>query len=171
MFTSEAKGEFAMIKYDELLNDAEEEHITVIENYDFSDTRIDGLYCDGMVALNKHIRTEKEKKCILAEELGHHFTAVGDITDQTCAFNRKQELYGRAYAYNKLVGLMGIIDAYQHNCTSLEESAEHLDVTPEFLKEAVSYYRSKYGTSVTVDKYTIFFEPYIAVLEIVESAF
>lgn len=156
-----------MIKYDELLTDAERENVTVIENYDFSDTQIDGLYCDGMVALNKHIPTERAKKCILAEELGHHYTAVGDIIDQSCVSNRKQELHGRVYAYNKLVGLLGIIDAYKHHCINLEESAEHLDVTPEFLNEAISYYKSKYGKSVNVDNYTIFFEPYVAVLELV----
>lgn len=125
-----------------------------------------GLIFGTNVAIKADM-TETEKKCVLAEELGHHYTGCGDILDQSTLSNRKQERYGRIYSYNKLVGLIGIIDAYKHNCRNLYESAEHLDVTEEFLNEAISYYRSKYGTSVTVDNYTIFFEPYIAVLELV----
>jgi len=125
-----------------------------------------GLIYGRNIAIKKEL-TETEKKCVMAEELGHYYTGVGDILDQSSVNNRKQELCGRIYAYNKLIGLMGIIDAYKHNCRNLYESAVHLDVTEEFLNEAISYYRSKYGTSVTVDNYTIFFEPHITVLELV----
>ena len=104
----------------------------------------------------------------MAEELGHYYTGTGDILDQSSVSNRKQELRGRAYAYNKLVGLMGIIDAYNANCTTLYESAEYLNVTEEFLEEALSYYKSKYGISTKIDNYIIFFEPTIAVLELTD---
>lgn len=156
-----------MIEYEELLDNAEKENVTVIENYDFSNTRLKGLYCNGIVALNKRIGTKQEKKCILAEELGHHHTAIGNILDQSSVSNRKQELHGRIYAYNKLVGLMGIVNAYKNHCTSLSESAEFLDVTEEFLNDALSYYKGKYGRYAIVDNYVIFFEPCIAILELV----
>ncbi|MCI8529025.1 MAG: hypothetical protein HFH82_07745 [Lachnospiraceae bacterium] len=156
-----------MVEYEQLLQDAANDNVQVFEQYDLTDTRLKGLYCDGAIALNKELKTKKERKCVLAEELGHHYTATGDILDQSLTGCRKQEIHGRAYAYNRLVGLMGIIDAYKHQCTNLKESAEYLDVTEEFLDEAVSYYKSKYGTRVTVDNYTIFFEPYVAVLELV----
>ncbi len=156
-----------MTGYEELLIHAEKENVIVIENYDLSDTRLKGLYCDGVVALDKNIQTEKEKKCVMAEELGHYYTATGNILDQSNTSNRKQELRGRAYAYNKLIGLIGIINAYKHHCHSLSESADYLGVTEEFLREALSFYKNKYGTSVTVDSYIIFFEPYVAVLELI----
>lgn len=117
------------------------------------------------IAIKKDL-TETEKKCIMAEELGHYYTGTGDILDQSLVTNRKQELQGRIHAYNRLIGLMRIIDAYKANCTSLSEFAEYLDVTEEFLKESLSYYKSKYGISVKIDNYTIFFEPYLAVLEL-----
>lgn len=152
-----------MITYEQLLMEADNKGlITKEKNLPLSKGRIKG----NRIAIKKNM-TEKEKKCVMAEELGHHYTGVGDILDQSTVSNRKQERYGRIYSYNKLVGLIGIIDAYKHNCRNLYESAEHLNVTEEFLNEAISYYRSKYGTSVTVDNYTIFFEPYIAVLELV----
>lgn len=38
---------------------------------------------------------ETEKKCVLAEELGHHYTTIGNILDQTDTANRKQERHAR----------------------------------------------------------------------------
>lgn len=155
-----------MTEYEKLLDNAKKDNVTVIEDYDFSGTRIDGLYCDGSIALSKDL-TETEKKCVLAEELGHHYTAVGDILDQSSAANRKQEMRGRILAYNRLVGLRGIIDAYNHHCQGTAEAAEYLGVTEEFLNDSLTYYKNKYGVYTTVDNYAIIFEPTIAVLELI----
>lgn len=156
-----------MTKYEILLDNAESEDVTVEETSQFSGTRIKGLYCDRHIAINKDIETETEKACVLAEELGHYYTAVGDILDQSFATNRKQEMHGRIIAYNRLVGLRGIIDAYNHHCQGLCEAAEYLGVTEEFLNDALTYYKSKYGTYTIVDNYVVIFEPTIAVLELI----
>ncbi len=151
-----------MIAYEELLMESTENGIIAKEkNLPISKGRIKG----NRIAVRAGL-TEKEKKCILAEELGHYYTGSGDILDLSITANRKQEARGRIYAYNKLIGLMGIIDAYKNCCQSLYESAKYLEVTEEFLREALEYYKNKYGRCVTVDNYTIFFEPYIGVLEL-----
>ena len=111
--------------------------------------------------------TQAEKACVLAEELGHYYTAVGDILDQSSTTNRKQELRGRIIAYNRLVGLRGIIEAYNHHCQDISETAEYLGVTEEFLNDTLTYYKNKYGMYTTVDNYTVIFEPSIAVLELI----
>lgn len=64
-----------------------------------------------------------------------------------------------------MVGLIGIVRAYQHRCQSLTDMAEYLEVTEEFLKEALEQYRRKYGRKVELDNYVILFEPYLAVME------
>lgn len=156
-----------MTKYEMLLDSAENEDVTVEETTHFSGTRIKGLYCDSHIAINKDIETETEKACVLAEELGHHYTAVGDILDQSSSSNRKQEMRGRIIAYNRLVGLRGIIDAYNHHCQGLCEAAEYLGVTEEFLNDTIAYYKNKYGIYTTIDNYAIIFEPAIAVLELI----
>lgn len=115
----------------------------------------------------KNDLTEKEKKCIMAEELGHYYTGIGDILNQSYVSNRKQESHGRIMAYNRLIGLMGIIDSYNNHCQSLSETAEYFDVPEDFLIDALSYYKSKYGISVTIDNYVIYFEPSLGVLELV----
>ena len=152
-----------MITYEELLMESDRNHLVTKEKpLPISKGRIKG----NRIAIRQDL-TEKEKKCVLAEELGHHYTAAGEILDQSSVSNRKQELRGRAFAYNKLVGLTGIVGAYKHGWTSITESAEYLDVTEEFLRDALSYYRGKYGHYTSMDNYVIFFEPSISVLELV----
>ncbi len=116
------------------------------------------------IAIKKGL-TEVEKKCVMAEELGHYYTGTGDILDQSSVSNRKQELRGRIHAYDRLVGLMGIIDAYRHNCSSIFEAAEYLNVTEEFLNASLCYYKARYGVSVLVDNYIVYFEPCLGVFE------
>lgn len=155
-----------MTKYEILLDEASKKDINVIENYDLTGTQLKGLYCDNFIAIGNTLTSDVERSCVLAEELGHHYTAVGDILDQSTVENRKQELRGRIVAYNKLVGLRGIIDAYLHHCENLSESAEYLGVTDEFLHDSLTYYTNKYGVCTQVDNYTIFFQPNIAVMEL-----
>ena len=156
-----------MTKYETLLENASDAGVIVDETSHFCGTKIKGLYLDKHIAISKDISTDTEKACILAEELGHHYTATGNILDQSTVENRKQEMRGRIVAYNKLVGLRGIVDAYLHHCQSISESAEYLEVTEEFLIDSLNYYRDKYGVYTKLDNYVIVFEPSIAVLELV----
>jgi len=124
-----------------------------------SDGRIKG----SRIAIRKDIKTSIEKSCVLAEELGHYHTTVGNIIDLSDAQNRKQERQARIWAYNKLIGLTGLIRAYEHGCNSSYEIAEFLEVTEESLKEAINCYREKYGTYKAVDNYIVYFIPQLAI--------
>ena len=74
-----------------------------------------------------------------------------------CGSNQKQELQARLYGYNKLIGLQGLINAFEHNCTNLYETAEFLDVTEEFLLDTIKAYQVKYGNYKTFNDYVIMF--------------
>ena len=136
--------------------------IDVIQ-YNFNSDRIDGLYCDGTIAINSSIESIRKKADVLAEEMGHHFTSVGDIIDLSEAQNRKQERQARLWAYNNRIGLYGLIRAYEKGCRDRYETAEFLNVTEEFLEDAINCYREKYGVNTTVDNYTIYFIPNLVV--------
>lgn len=137
-----------------------------VVDWDFGDTRIKGLYCNGTIAIDIRL-TDKERAAILAEELGHHLTAAGDIIDQRNTGNRKQELRGRVWAYNRLIGLTGIVKAYNEGCRNRYEMAECLDVPEETLDEALDYYHKKYGVCTMLDNYVIYFEPVLGVMELI----
>lgn len=148
--------------YEHLEDEACKDGIDIV-NRTFNSNRIKGLYCDGTVALNSQIETSKERVCVLAEELGHHHTSVGVIVDLSDAQNRKQERQARLWAYNNRIGLYGLIRAYENGCRDRYEIAEFLNVTEEFLEDAINCYREKYGVYTTVDNYTIYFIPNLVV--------
>lgn len=152
------------LKYEDLLKECESNNIYVVENGDFI-SKADGLINGDVIGINKAIRTRSKRACVLAEELGHYHTTIGDIIPQSTVSDRKQELRARAWAYNKLIGLNGIINSYMHGCRSLNDIAEYLDITEEFLFEAIQYYKGKYGICTTLDNYVIYFEPSLGVLE------
>lgn len=122
-----------------------------------------GLYYNGNIAIEKNL-TSAEKTCVLAEELGHHYTTTGNILDQQEVANIKQELHARTWAYNECVGLIGIVKAFEAGCKSLYEMADYLEVTEDFLKDALESYRRKYGVCTEVDNYIVFFDPQISVM-------
>lgn len=125
----------------------------------------DGRIKGNKILIRKDMIT-KQKGCVLAEELGHYHTTVGNILDQSKTENRKQEHFARAWAYEKMIGLSGIVNSYEHGCRSLHETADYLNVTEEFLAEAINYYRNKYGICTTIDNYIIYFEPVLGVAKI-----
>ena len=157
-----------MNTYELLEDEACKEGIDIVD-YDFKSEKIRGIYCDKTIGLSTEIETKAEKVCVLAEELGHHYTSSGDILDQNDISNRKQELKARLWAYDKMIGLSGIIKGHHHRCQNRYELAEYLGVTEEFLQEALNYYSSKYGAYVIFDNYLIRFQPRIAVVERFEN--
>jgi len=154
--------------YEKLLCEAEKENIEVV--YMPLKGRIKGLYCDKVIAINKNIETTAEKTCVLAEELGHYYTTVGNILDQKRIQNRKLERRARAWAYKKLVPLYKLVEAYKDGIKNRFELAEYLQVTEEFLDEALKYYKEKYGMYYRLGKYWIYFEP-LGILENIDNFF
>lgn len=150
--------------YEDLLIESEKENLIVKEK---NMSGYKGRIYGNRIAIRKSL-TSIEKSCILAEELGHYYTTTGDIRDQSRTENRKQELHARLWGYNQQIGLLGIIDAYKARRTSPDDMSDFLGVTPEYLQEALEHYRSKYSPYVEVDNYVIFFEPCLAVMEIIK---
>ena len=128
----------------------------------FNDGRIRG----NKVLIRSTIETRCQKAAVLCEEIGHYETAVGNILDQSVPANRKQELRGRVWAYNRLIGMEGILRAYKAGCQNRYEAAEYLEVPEDTLQEAVDYYHAHYGLYFKLDNYVIYFEP-LGVMELI----
>ncbi len=152
--------------YENLLEEAAENDVYIIEKADFK-SKADGLINGNVIGINKTVRTNRKRSCILAEELGHYHTTYGNIISQSSVSDRKQELHARAWAYDRMIGIIGIIEAYKHGCHSIYDTAEYLDVTEEFLSEALQYYKRKYGVHTKIDNYVIYFEPSLGVFKLI----
>lgn len=156
-----------MTKYEAALQEAADKGLVVAEDVPFT-SDVDGLVIGDVIGLSRRLRTYKEKACVLAEEIAHHETNTGDILDQSDSGNSQQEYRARMRAFDRLVGLAGIVTCFKAGDRSLWEMAEHLEVTEDFLKEALAAYRNRYGDGVALDDCWIRFEPYLDIVEIVE---
>lgn len=148
-----------MTKYEKLSIKAQSQSLKVVE-VDLEAN--DGFYCDGYIFINKSLN-DKEKYCVLAEELGHYETSYGNILDQNNISNVKQELKARRWGYKHIVSLEGIIEAFENNCLNEYEMAEYLGVTDEYFKECIEDYKRQYGLSCKLGKYYIVFEPRLGI--------
>ena len=148
------------MNYEQLLTAADQEGLLVKEQ---PLTGHDGLIRGSRIAIRKNIETQAEKSCVLAEEIGDYRTSFGNILDQSKVESRKHEYRARLYGYNLKIGLAGLIRAYEARCRNRYEMAEYLDVTEEYLEEAIDCYKAKYGLYVSIDNYIIYFEPFVVI--------
>lgn len=149
------------LTYEELLIESESQNLIVKEK---NLPGYNGRIYKNRIAISKNLNMS-EKKSVLAEELGHHHTSVGNILNMEDLSNRKQERQARLWGYNKLIGLTGIVNAFESGCQSAYEAAEFLEVTVEYLQECIDCYRDKYGICTEIDNYIIYFIPNLAVME------
>ena len=143
--------------YEALLEEADSHQLKVKEK---ALKQYNGLIVGNKIAIRKDIETETEKSCVLAEELGHYYTTTGNILDQSKPENRKQERHARLWAYEKMITLSKLAEARKSGCRNRYEIAEYLDVTEEFLQEAVDSYKEIYEVGYhQYGDYLICFEP------------
>ncbi len=148
--------------YEDLLTDADHAGLLVKEQ---NLLEYDGLIKGDRIAIRETIPTQVAKACVLAEELGHHYTSSGIIIDQTSTSNRKQERRARIWAYKKAFALTDLILAFKAGCRNRYEFAEYLEITEAFLQEAIDYYKEKYGPYIIQEPYVIYLDP-LGVLEL-----
>lgn len=145
-----------MNQLEQLKSEACNDGIEIVD-YSFNSPNIKGLYCDGTVGISTKLQTTAERLCVLAEELGHHHTSAGNILNMSSASNRNQEQKARIWSYNKLIYLQGFIDAFEHHCSNLYETATFLGVTEQFLADTINAYMHKYGCYIKYKNYVIEF--------------
>ncbi len=150
------------MEYETLLKKADDLGLIVKE----ADLRTKDGFCKGnRIAINKMLATNIEKKCVLAEEIGHYETTTGDITDQTKIENRKQELKARRYGYNLLIEPIDFVYAFKNGAYNKYEIADLLKVTEEVLEDIISDFKMKYGIGYKMGNYYLQLEPYLGILK------
>ena len=149
------------LNYDELISEAEQMGLIVKEKPLQS---ADGRILNNKIVIRDSL-DELRKKCVLAEEIGHYLKNAGDILDQRNTSNSRQEDRARTWAYDMLIGLDGLVSAFECGCQTKFDVAEYLDVTTAFLDDALKKYKERYGIVVKYKEYFIYFYPCLAVLK------
>ena len=156
------KSEGDCVNYEDLLIEADRAGLIVKEKpLLLSDGRIKGR----KIAIRKDIPTLRKKADVLAEELGHYYTTTGRIVRAAICFQPEAGTRRAAVGVQPPDRAFRNHPGYRQNCRNLHELAECLEVSEDFLKEALECYREKYGCYTELDGYLIMFEPCLAVVE------
>lgn len=119
---------------------------------------LSGLYYTNNIIVDKNL-SHRQSVEVLAEEIGHHYTSVGDIRDYDEISNMKQEVKARRFGYELVMSLDDIIEMWKLGLHNLYEFADHLEVTQSYVIKAIEHYKQKYGLSTIHGEYLIRFEP------------
>ncbi|GKT04665.1 ImmA/IrrE family metallo-endopeptidase [Furfurilactobacillus entadae] len=96
---------------------------------------------------------------VLAEEIGHVETSVGNITDYSNPKNWQQELRARKRGYEIAVPIDELGRALSNDIDNIDSLAGYFGVSPEYTIAAIQYYVDKYGQTVETDNYLIELDP------------
>lgn len=132
------------------------------DNLDITETslpsKLSGVTFDDMILIRNNM-DRVHKLETLAEEIAHLHITYGDIRDQSKLVNRKYELKARRYAYERLITLQGIVDAFHSGACNLYEIALFFEVSQSYVLDAIEHYKMKFGLSTYCSGYVIKFEP------------
>lgn len=117
-----------------------------------------GLYYEGTIYIKENMSVYKKHET-LAEEIAHHKITYGNILDQSKILNRKLENIAKRKAYEAVISIQGIIDAYEYGVHNLHEMSIFFEVTESFVQDCIEYYKCKYGLSTFDGDYLIQFDP------------
>jgi Zn-dependent peptidase ImmA (M78 family) len=128
----------------QLLEIAEDENIAV--EYKRFKSDINGMYlqvpdCQPVIYLSLKLHSDyRLHRCVLAEEIGHHFTSAGERTPkkhhsmQDRLSIDKCEYKALRWAANYLIPEHDLIDVISEGLCEIWELAEHFDVTEELMR-------------------------------------
>ena len=153
-----------MNSYEALVDECYKDNIEVVEKRFKSKAK--GLWKDHKIGISSRLLTTAEKYCTLAEEYGHFKTTCGNILDLSDICNLKQEMRARAYGFEKLCSIQKIIKAIENGALNRYEIAESLDVTDDFLSNAIQYHKRKNGLLWKHGDFIVTFEPTIRIARI-----
>lgn len=136
-----------------MLNLACRENIIVEEFY--LEPPLKGIYIcqDGrppVIGLSTAINTMAEKRSVMAEELGHHFTTIGDCLPRQF-YNyahrltiSKAEYKALRWAANHLISDNDLFDMLREGLYKPCELAEYFCVVPEIINTKINLLKNSY---------------------------
>ncbi len=90
---------------------------------------------------NKQIHSESERKCLLAEELGHYYYDAYYTLNSDQTFIDKQEYRAKKWKCLACISRQSILDCFKRGITNLYDIATELQVEPNMIQFAYDYYK------------------------------
>lgn len=89
---------------------------------------------------NKKIKSETERKCLLAEELGHYYYDAYYTLNSNQTFIDKQEYRAKKWKCLTCISKKSLLDCFSRGITNIYDIATELQVEPNMVQFAYDYY-------------------------------
>ncbi len=135
-----------MDKLDELYEDAEKHHVTVIGCPLESAKSLIADLGNGEAAIGLNIRAircREEATELFAHELGHYHTGTYYQLSSTLGLRGKMEYKADVWAVKQLVPIDRLKQALSENYLEYWELADYFDCSEKLIRRAVEIYREK----------------------------
>ena len=122
-----------------------------IVDYDFPAT-IRGVYHDGVIGINKDVTDPAERRCIIACEMGRHLMRGyrGIVLTE-----EQENIIAFYWAVSYIMPLSALIEASKFKIKTLTDLAEFLNVTPQFVKSGIAFYKNSMGSRIFYHNHVI----------------
>lgn len=130
-----------MGKYEHLLHQFN--HITVEDKFELPG-EFKGFLDNDVILIDKNLSTYHKHE-VLAEEIAHYKITYGNIIDQSNMLNHKLELKARRLAYESVITLQGLIDAFEFGVHNLHEMSLFLKLQKVLCKSVLSITKINMG--------------------------
>lgn len=97
------------------------------------------------ITLASSLKSEKERLCTLAHELGHHFFRPPDLFNAPSGIQQKFEYLAMRWAIRTLLPPDSVIQAMMAGIQAPYDLAEHFGVTPDFVEKAFAFHEQYFG--------------------------
>jgi len=137
-----------LTKLEKLIDEAQAQGILVDDTILSEESSVGGLYL-GWPKLNLHVilinrhRSQRHQTAVMAEEIGHYHTCVGNALDQNDVVAVKKENAGRGAAYQRVIPAQKLKKAMTSGNRTVWDLSEALDLPATFILEALQYYTVK----------------------------
>lgn len=122
-----------------------------VVDYNFP-SKIRGVYQDGIIGINKDVLDPAERRCIIACEMGRHLVRK----NKSIVLTEEQEHIAAFYwAVSYLMPLSAFIEASKFDLKTATEFAEFLNVTPQFVKTGIAFYKNSMGNRIFYQNHVI----------------
>lgn len=96
---------------------------------------------DNFIGIDPDKLEDREELVCLAHEMGHCATGSFYTSDATMLDRTRQEQRADSWAIRQLVPLEELKNLLRSGVDRWDEAAEHFQVTEEFMRKAVAFYR------------------------------
>lgn len=130
-----------------------------LKDIEFVDKSLDGLIVGNTVYKSKRVHKTRDTNVLKAHEMSHYLTNPFNLLEADSITQAKFERIAIEKTAEKLFSLDALIELWEYGARTLEDFAEALEISQEYVYKTLEFYKTKYGNETKRNGFVIHFLP------------